>query len=167
MVNHKCHYSMVSNIVSNHQYHDLFANDIYDQNNETIVAEPLVHHTLLWCNKPFLIDSCFLSEYLVIFNNISLNKKWDLFWFDGVSFVPQIFTQIPHIHHNDIIMNAIESQITSVSIVYSTVCSSIDQRKHQSSTSLAFVRGIHHWPANSLHKGPVTQKMFPFDDEIM
>ena len=38
-----------------------------------------------------------------------------------------------------------------------------DQRKHQSSTSLAFVR----WPMNSPHKGPVTRKMFPFDDVIM
>ena len=42
-----------------------------------------------------------------------------------------------------------------------------DQRKHQSSASLAFVRGIHRWPVNSPHKGPVTQKMFPFDDVIM
>ena len=33
--------------------------------------------------------------------------------------------------------------------------------------SLAFVRGIHRWPVNSQHKGPVTWKMFPFDDVIM
>ena len=42
-----------------------------------------------------------------------------------------------------------------------------DQRKNQSSTSLAFVRGIHRWPVNSPHKGPVTRKMFPFDDVTM
>ena len=42
-----------------------------------------------------------------------------------------------------------------------------DKRKHQSSTSLAFVRGIHRGPANSLHKWPVTWKMFPLDDVIM
>ena len=42
-----------------------------------------------------------------------------------------------------------------------------DQRKHQSSASLAFVRGIHRWPVNSPHKGPVTRKMFPFDDVIL
>ena len=42
-----------------------------------------------------------------------------------------------------------------------------DQRKHQSSASLAFVWGIHLWPVNSPHKWPVTQKMFPFDDVIM
>ena len=53
-------------------------------------------------------------------------------------------------------------QITSVSIVYSTVCWGADQRKHQSSASLAFVRGIHRWPVNSPRNGPVTRKMFPF-----
>ena len=43
------------------------------------------------------------------------------------------------------------------------VYSGTDQRKHQRSASLAFVRGIHRWPVNSLHKGPVMGKMFPFD----
>ena len=57
--------------------------------------------------------------------------------------------------------------ITSLTIVYSTVYSGADQRKHQSSASLAFVRGTHQWPAGSPHKGPVTRKMFPFDDVFM
>ena len=52
-------------------------------------------------------------------------------------------------------------------IDYSTICSGADQRKHQSSPSLAFVRGIHRWPVNSLHKVPVTWKIVPFDDVIM
>ena len=64
-------------------------------------------------------------------------------------------------------MSAIASQITSLTIVYSIVYSGVDQRKYQNSTSLAFVRGIHRWPVNSPHKGPVTRKMFPFDDVIM
>ena len=64
-------------------------------------------------------------------------------------------------------MRAMASQITGFPIVYSTVCSGPDQRKHQSSASLAFVRGIHRWPVNSPHKWPVTRKMFPFDDVIM
>ena len=59
------------------------------------------------------------------------------------------------------------SQITSLTIVYSIVCSGVDQRNHQSSASLAFVRGIHWWPVNSPHKKLVTRKMFPFDDVIM
>ena len=64
-------------------------------------------------------------------------------------------------------MSAIASQITSLTIVYLTVYSGADQRKHQTSASLAFVRGIRRWPVNSPHKGPVTQEMFPFDDVIM
>ena len=70
-------------------------------------------------------------------------------------------------HYNDIIMGAMASQITSLAIVYSTVYAGADQRKHQSSASLAFVWGIHRWPVNSPHKWPVTRKMFPFDDVIM
>ena len=64
-------------------------------------------------------------------------------------------------------MGAVASQITSLKIVYSTVYSDVDQRKHQSSESLAFVRGIHRGPVNSPHKWPVTRKTFPFDDVIM
>ena len=64
-------------------------------------------------------------------------------------------------------MSAMASQITSLTIVHSTVYSGADQRKHQSSASLAFVRGNHRGPVNSPHKGPVTRKMFPFDDAIM
>ena len=71
------------------------------------------------------------------------------------------------IHYSDVTMGTIASQITSLTIVYSTVYSGADQRKHQSSASLAFVRGIHRGPVNSLHKWPVTRKMFPFDDVIM
>ena len=57
-------------------------------------------------------------------------------------------------HCSDTIMGAMASQITSLNIVYSTVYWGADQRKHQSSASVAFVR-------------PVTRKMFPFDDVIM
>ena len=45
--------------------------------------------------------------------------------------------------------------------------SGADERKHESSASLAFVRGIHRSPVNSPHEGPVTRKMFPFDDVII
>ena len=40
-------------------------------------------------------------------------------------------------------------------------------KKHQSSASLAYVRGIHRSPVNSPHKWPVTRKMFPSDDVTM
>ena len=64
-------------------------------------------------------------------------------------------------------MSLMVSQIPSISIVYSTVCSDADQRKHQSSASLAFVRGTDRWPVNSPHEGPVTRKMFLFNGVIM
>ena len=51
--------------------------------------------------------------------------------------------QLKKLHYDDVIMSAIASQITSLKIVYSTVYSGADQRKHQSSASLAFVWGIH------------------------
>ena len=62
------------------------------------------------------------------------------------------------IHYNDIIMRAVASQITSVSIVYSTIGSGTNERKHQRSASLAFIREIHRWPVNSPHVRPVTRK---------
>ena len=71
------------------------------------------------------------------------------------------------LHYTDVRMGAMGSQITSLTIVYSTVYSGADQRNHQSCASLAFVRGIHRGPVNSPHKGPVTRKMFPFDDVII
>ena len=46
-------------------------------------------------------------------------------------------------YNNYVIMSAMASQITSLTIVYSTVYSGADRRKHRSSASLAFVRGIH------------------------
>ena len=59
------------------------------------------------------------------------------------------------IHYGDAIMGAMAAQIIGVSIIYSTVCLGAYQRKHQSSA------------VNYPHKGPVTRKMFPFDDVIM
>ena len=72
-----------------------------------------------------------------------------------------------YVHYGDVIMGAIASQFTSITIVYSTVYSDADQRKHQSSASLAFVRGIHRGPVIFTYKWPVTWKIFPFDDVIM
>ena len=63
-------------------------------------------------------------------------------------------------HYSDVKMGAMASQITSLTIVYSTVYSGADQRKHQGSASL---------PGESPPppKWPITRKMFPFDDVIM
>ena len=75
--------------------------------------------------------------------------------------------EVTRFHYNDVMMGTLASQITSLTIVYSIVYSDADQRKHQSSASLAFVRGIHRGPLNSPHKWPVTRKLFPVDDVIM
>ena len=64
-------------------------------------------------------------------------------------------------------MRMVVSQITGVSIVCSTVHSGTDQRKYQSSASLAFVKGIHRWQVDSPHNGKVTRKMFSFDDGLL
>ena len=58
------------------------------------------------------------------------------------------------------------SQITSFLFVYSTVFSAADQRKHQSSPSLAFVRRIHLWSANSPQRAS-NAEIFAFNDVIM
>ena len=65
------------------------------------------------------------------------------------------------VHYSDVIMNAMASQISSLTIVYSTVYPGTDERQHQSFASLALCAG------NSPHNGPVTRKMFPFYDIIM
>ena len=70
-------------------------------------------------------------------------------------------------HYSDVIIGATSSLITSLTFVYSAVCSGADQRKHKSLASRAFVRGIHRSPANSPHQWPVSWKVFPFDDVVM
>ena len=95
---------------------------------------------------------------------VLVRRQYSRQWDGGIR-KPQ--TQPMYDHYNDVIMSAMASQITSLTIVYSTVYTGANQRKHQSSASLAFVRGIHRWPLSYPHKGPVIWKMFPFDDVIM
>ena len=83
---------------------------------------------------------------------------------DVLSFV---IDHVSFYHYSDVIMGTMASRITILTIGYSTVNSGTDQRKHQSSAPLAFVRWIHRWPVNSPHKWPVTRKRFPFDDAII
>ena len=114
---------------------------------------PQMTHTvhLMKCACRLLMFSCSGYIYIYIYISSVLGKPT---WF----ILP---------HYDDVIMGTIASQITSLTSVYSNVYSGADQSKHQSSASLAFVWGIHRGPVNSLHKWPVTRKMFPFDDVIM
>ena len=77
------------------------------------------------------------------------------------------FDSVGIMHYSDVIMVPMASQITSLTIINPIVYSGADQRKHQSSASLAFVREIHRWQVNFPQKWPVTRKMFPFDDVTM
>ena len=112
--------------------------------------------TKLWCFHPLLIKQ--------------LSKQSIRRWFETLSHWLWRYCNANEVtgkwrkHYSDVIKGAMASQITEVSIIYSTVCSGAGQRKHQSSASFAFLRGIHRWSVNSPHKGPVT---LPFDDVIM
>ena len=91
---------------------------------------------------------------------------------DGSEIIPGRSVPMGMNHHLDLhysyaIMSAMAFQIIDVLIVCLTVCSGAIQRKHQNSASLAFVTRIHRWPVVSSHKGPVTRKMYLFDDVIM
>ena len=70
----------------------------------------------------------------------------------GSSYLLNYFSWLHVVHYNDITMGMMVSLLTGVSIVFSNICSGAVQRKHQSSASLAFMRGIHRSPVNSLQK---------------
>ena len=114
---------------------------------------------LLWCGSHFDVISTLSS----LCDDVSARTHCLHYW----PFCVGNHSHHSSTHYCDFIMNTIASQITSLTIVYLTVNSGTDQRKHQRSASLAFVRGIHRRPVNSPHKRPVTRKMFPFDDVIM
>ena len=71
------------------------------------------------------------------------------------------------LHHRSTHIILLSLQWRHIEHASQITLSSTDQWKHQCSASLAFVRGIHQWPLDSPHKGPVMRKMFPFDDVIM
>ena len=129
---------------------------------------PMLTYCLL--NKiPIKINFSFIKNAI---KNVIRSKMWPIFFLASVYQFHPFTNDVPthpfiYAHYSDVIMGATASQITSLPTVFSTVYSDADQRKHQSSVSLAFVRGIHRGPVKSPHKWPVMRKMFPFDDVIM
>ena len=91
-----------------------------------------------------------VSVGMLVFRNISFvilttsNEILEQLLWVGINYLDGIW---PLPHYNDVTMSKIASQITSLTIVYSTVYSGPDQTKHQSSASLAFVRGTGEFPA--------------------
>ena len=129
-------------------------NSSFSGSGKRAVTEQMMKRRAFFFNKN--INN--LTEYL------SIDDKFGTTWWQlWISSLSENYRRA--IHYSDVIMIAIASQIIGVSIVCSAVCSGEDQRKHQSSASLGFVRENHRWPVNSPHR--VTQKMFPFDDVIM
>ena len=114
------------------------------------------------------------NVYLIVSLNKLLNKQ-SVNWDAVTPMWPQCNTHTGGYatgkylwpHYSDVVMNTRASQITGTSIVSPAICSGADQRNHQSSASLAFVRVIHRPLSGSPHQGPVTRKIFPFDDVIM
>ena len=121
------------------------------------------------CNTTaFPIMVLYSVDYILTVRNLYFNswhsKFREIYWnlvghFEKIKSVhPKVIRNYHrhfNLHYNDVIMRTMAPQITSVSIVYSTVCSDADQGKHQSSASLAFVKRIRRWPVNIPHKGPV------------
>ena len=116
---------------------------------------------------PYLVVPLISARVTLISTRVSAHCQAILIQIKCIDLIDYWNTICHPNHYNDVIMSPIASRITSFTIVYSIVYSGADQRKYQSSASLAFVRGIHRGPVNSPHKGPVTRKMFPFDDVIM
>ena len=109
---------------------------------QTMIQHTFVH-SISWGYKTSLAIN---HDIWYKYANKCINETDDIF--------PQVLW-----YYSDVKMGAMASQITGVSMVCSTVYSGADQRKYQSSASLAFVREIHRWPVNSPHKGPVTRKI--------
>ena len=97
-----------------------------------------ISNFIIYCTEHVINFTCGDSSLSLIVKEIQERyREWCMDW-SG-----ELFTRECYFHHSDVIMDVIASQITSLTIVYSTVYSSVDQRKCQSSASLAFVRRIH------------------------
>ena len=70
-------------------------------------------------------------------------------------------------HYNDVTVSAVASQITSLPIVYSTVYSRRRSKKTSKLRVTGLCEGNSPLTGEFPHKGPVTRKMFLFDDVIM
>ena len=130
---------------------------------------PVINHNLGWCNCPWFETPRRSYDVTVTGHPTSLDLARSISRHFGRRLFKVVYMRglkkpssaLILSHYSDAIMSTMASHITNASIVCSIVCSVADQRKHQSSASLAFVRGIHRRPVNSPHKGPVTRKMIP------
>ena len=118
-----------------------------------------------------------VSELLCQYTSITQFIFILITWYRGGAFYPsdaslsyahvEITKWCIWVHYSDVTMRLMTSSINIVSSICSTICFGGHQRKHQKSASLVFMRGIHRWPVDSPHKGPITRKMFRFDDVLV
>ena len=141
------------------------------------------HRTVLICIYQMLYVNCTAILWMIILGSLDPRTQvWEIqlihHWLikiiigcelqrlvecnDSSAFSNGSVKPISHtlVHYNDVIMITIGSQITSLTVVYSTVYSDADQRKHQSSASLAFVWGIHRDRWIPRTKGQLRRKCF-------
>ena len=122
-----------------------------------VCAKLMIQHIVIIKCQSAPCRACWLSRYVFLWSSVS-----------PTNCRPQHHNQmleerqVNQFHFTDVTMSPMASQITNLRIVYSTVYSGVNQRKHQS-----FVWRIHRGPVNSQHKRSVTRKMFSFDDVIM
>ena len=136
-----------------------------------VFATPTRINVSLCCVRSYAGPVCSLAGRISGVNNSASCLIWQVSGYGCVGIYVLRYNEYPYdrleydktefwniCHYSDVIFGSIASQITSLTIVYSTVYSDADQRKHKSSASLAFVRGIHRGPVNSPHIWPVTRE---------
>ena len=98
---------------------------------------------IVWYEAGAFWDLCGRSMcFAVDRKRAKRNEMW--MWFAiSVRHIWKCYSWLTLQHYVDVIMTTMASQITSLTVVYSIVYSDADQRKHQSSASLAFVWGFH------------------------
>ena len=103
----------------------------------------------IWCSRSWM-NLCFpvIFTSLVVISQVEPGVASHLCATMSID-MTRINKHVTLSHYSDVILSTIASQITSFAIVYSTVFSDTDERKHQSSASLAFVRVIRRWSVNS------------------
>ena len=115
--------------------------------NLTIAPVPAKQPWWIWINTSceFITNDCITTTKQSTTKPCAYFLGYTVLWCHYLS-VPShvvIESQFSSLHYDDVTMSLMASQITRLTIVYSTVYSGADRRKHQSSASLAFVRGIH------------------------
>ena len=124
-------------------------------------------YAFIICNQPiyFIIEwviwlfMSFMLHYWNIFpGNIRVFSSYRKYY--CITWYVRTLASVILTHYSEVIMGAMVSKIISLTIVYSTVYSGADHKKHQSYASLAFVRGNRWWSVNSPHTWPVTRKSF-------